>query len=268
MRSWFRSLLLCAVGVMLLGAPGLAQAQDGTIVYTRIANWQIARLNWDDYAADFKKNTLPVLEKLLADGVLTEYGLMSAVVHTPDGYTHSSWWSARTIADVEKALAALEAAARKLPAAERKRGDTDFVGTKHSDMLVRSRVVRGRTTKLTDGYGHIAIDVVQPGRGQDYDQNYEKNTRPTYDKLFADGTVTTFGIDTEYIHTGHPGARTRWYIVATADGLDKVAAAGAAATQARSAAEREAIAVAMRGVTDGAAHRDELWRVLAFASKY
>ncbi len=268
MRSFARNLFLGAVAVMLLAAPCLAQAQDGNNVYARVAYWQIDRPNWDGYEASLKKTTLPVLEKLLADGVITEYGAVSNVVHTPDGFTHATWYSARTVANLEKALAAIVATRGKLPEAEQKRQDTDFAGSKHADNLVRSRVIKGRTTKLSSGYLHVAIDKIQPGKAQEYSQNYETNTRPTYDKLFADGTVTTFGIDTEYIHTGDPGMRVRWYLVGNADGIDKVATATGAANQARSAAEREAMARAAREVTNGSAHRDELWEIIAFASKY
>ena len=40
------------------------------VVYTRVAQWQIARPNWGAYEKDLKKNTVPVMEKLLADGVI------------------------------------------------------------------------------------------------------------------------------------------------------------------------------------------------------
>ena len=268
MRSQLRNALLIMVGVTVLASPGKAQAPDGTMVYSRIANWQIARPNWEAYTEDIKKNTLPVLEKLLADGVITEYGVVSAAVHTAEGYTHSTWYSSRTIAGLEKALAAILAANDKLPAAERRRGDTDFAGTKHEDKLVRSRVVRGRTTKLTSGFMQVAIDQIQPGKMQAYNERFEKTIRPDFEPLFASGVLTTFGIDTEYIHTVDPNIRVRWYLVPTADGLDKMAEAGIAAAQAGSPAERDARAQAGREILVGGAHRDELWQITAYASKY
>ena len=186
--------------------PGFARQRAGAGgddgVFTRIANWQLARPNWEAYTDDLKKNTLPVLEKLLADGVITEYGLVSAAVHTPDGYTHSTWYSSKTIAGLEKALAAILAADKKLPAAERRRGDTDFAGTKHSDLLVRSRIVRAQTTKLTSGYMTVGMDQIQPGKMQAYNERFEKVLRPIIEPLAASGAVTSYGVDTEFIHTG------------------------------------------------------------------
>jgi hypothetical protein len=268
MRLWLRSAALVIASGMILASPGIAQAPDGTRVYTRIANWQIARPNWEAYTADLKKNTLPVLEKLLADGVITEYGLVSNAVHTPEGYTHSTWYCSRTLAGLEQTLAALLAANEKLPAAERRRGDTEFAGTKHSDMVASSRIVGGRTTKLTSGYLHLAIDQIQPGKGQAYDERYEKLIRPVLELLFKSGAVTSFGIDTEYIHTADPTLRTRWYVVPNGDGLDKVADANRAVVQERSAAEREKVAQASREILAQAGHRDELWQITAYASKY
>jgi hypothetical protein len=96
MTSGLRNALLIIVGVMVLASPGKAHAPDGTTVYTRIANWQIARPNWEAYTADLEKNTLPVLEKLLADGVIAEYGLVSSAVHTPVLTHVVLWWSAFT----------------------------------------------------------------------------------------------------------------------------------------------------------------------------
>jgi len=268
MTSRIRKALLLALAATVLGSSAGAQAPDPTMVYTRIANWQIARPNWEAYTDDLKKNTLPVLEKLLADGVITEYGLVSASVHTPDGYTHATWFSSRTIAGLDKALAAILAADKKLPPAERRRGDTDFAGTKHADMLVRSRIVRTQTTKLSSGYLTVGTDQIQPGKAQAYNERYEKVVRPIIEPLAASGAVTSFGIDTEFIHTGDQMTRSRWYLVPNADGLDKVAAAITAFVDGQSPAEREAFDKASQEVLVGSAHRDELWEIVAYASKY
>lgn len=264
MTSQLRRVLIALVGVVALLSPGGAQTPDGTMVYSRIANWQIARQHWDAYTEDLKKNTLPVLDKLLADGVITEYGVASATVHTAEGYTHTTWFSSRTLADLEKGLAALVAADAKLPAAERKRVDTDFAGTKHSDVLARTRVVRGRTTKMTSGYLQVALDQIQPGQGQAFNAYLEKTARPIIEPLFTSGAVTSFGVDTEFIHTNDPNIRVRWVVLPDAAGLDKVADAAMAANRTQSPADRDELTK----ILVPGAHRDELWQITAFASKY
>lgn len=268
MTAWLRKGCLALVAVVTFAATAIAQPPDGTMVFSRIANWQIARVNWPAYEADLKKFTLPVLDQLLADGTITEYGLASAATHTADGYTHSTWFSSKSIADLEKALAAIVAADEKRPAAERRRGDTDFAGTKHSDLFVRSRVIKGRATKLSKGYAYVAMDLIQPGKVSAYNERLEKLVRPPLDSLFASGAVTSFGIDQEFIHTTDPNSRTRWVIVPDAAGLDKMLEATTAANQARTPAERQAIQEASREILVGGSHRDELWQIQAYASKY
>lgn len=268
MRFPVRSTLLFAAALLTLPQPAAAQAGDGTTVYARIANWQIARQHWDAYTADLKKNTVPILDKLLADGVIVEYGVSAAAVHTPDGYTHGTWFASRTLAGLETALAALVAAEAKLPAAERRRANTDFAGTKHMDLMVESRVIRGRTTKLTSGYIYVSTDQVQPGKMREYNQRAQTLMQPTMVALFDSGAVTSFGVDSEYVHTADPNIRTRWFIVADAAALDKVDQAQAAAMQKRTAEERAAIAQAAREILVAGSHRDELWELLAYGAKY
>ena len=262
-----KALLITACTTVLL-APAAAQAPGETVVYSRIANWQIARPNWDAYTADLKKNTIPVLEKLLADGVLTEYGVASATIHTPEGYTHTTWYSSKTIAGVEKALAAILEADKKLPPAERRRGDTDFAGSKHADQLVRSRIVSGKTMTLSSGYITVGIDQIQPGKDLAYNDRVEKLLKPIMAPLAASGAVVSYGIDTEFIHTGDAMMRSRWYIVPNADGLDKVAGTVKSYMDGLSPADREAYEKSSQEVLVGSAHRDELYEIIAYASKY
>jgi hypothetical protein len=256
------------VALVSFTVPAVAQEPDGTMVFARVAQWQIARPHWDAYEANAKKNEVPVLEKLLADGVITEYALGRNVVHTPDGYSHVTWFASKTLAGLESALAAVVAAQAKLPAAEQRRGNTDFAGSKHSDAIVRSRVIKGKATTLTSGYAYVSMDLIQPGKVSAYNERLEKQGRQPLDALFASGAVTSFGIDQEFVHTTDPNARTRWTIVPDAAGLDKMLAAAAAANQARTPAERQANAEAAREILVGGAHRDELWQLVAYASKY
>jgi hypothetical protein len=268
MTTRIRKALLVVLGALMVVSSPAAQAPGETVVFSRIANWQIARPNWEAYTADLKKNTIPVLDKLLADGVITEYGVASATIHTPDGYTHTTWYSSKTIAGLEKALAALLEADKKLPAAERRRGDTDFAGTKHADQLVRSRIISGKTTTLSSGYVTVGIDQIQPGKELAYNDRVEKLLKPIIAPLAASGAVVSYGIDTEFIHTGDAMMRSRWYLVPNADGLDKVAGAVKAYMDGLSPADREAFEKSSQEVLVGSAHRDELYEITAYASKY
>jgi hypothetical protein len=267
MIDWLKGGVL-AMAAMLVAGGAQAQEPDGTMVFARIANWQIARSHWDAYDANMKKTELPILEKMLADGVITEYGIVRNAVHTADGFTHSTWYASKTLAGLEQTLAALVSAAAKLPAAEQRRGNTDYAGSKHSDVVVRSRVIKGKTARLSSGYTYISTDVIHPGKVAAYNERFEKQVRPVLDTLFASGAAVSFGIDQEFIHTADPNGRTRWVIFGDASGLDKLLEGAEAATRGRTPAERQALGAAAREILVGSAHRDELWEIQAYGSKY
>jgi len=268
MRTRIGTVAAAIASVLLSVAPGAAQTPDAATGFSRVAFWQIARPHWDAYEADLKKTAQPVLDKLMAEGVIVEYGFGRNTVHAPDGFTHVTWYVSKTLAGVEKALAAVVAADATMSPAERRRADTDFAGTRHADALVRTRVIRGKAAKLASGYMYLATDQVQPGKGQAYNERFDKIVRPLMESLVTSGAAISYGIDTEFIHTMDPAMRMRWIVFPEADGLDKMLAAGEARTQALSPAEREANAQLSREVLVGASHRDELWMLTGYAAKY
>jgi hypothetical protein len=163
------------------------------VVYTRVAQWQIARPHWGAYEKDQKKNMVPVMEKLLADGVIVEFGADRTTVHSPDGYTHSTWFSSKSLAGLEKALDTLVESETKLTPEERKKQDTDFAGTKHADMILRSVSFKNRTVKTDKGYGTVSVQKLLPGKAQDYQDLWDKYTKPVLEQLYKDGAVTAYG---------------------------------------------------------------------------
>jgi hypothetical protein len=260
MTALVASVLAVAVGSSVT-------AQDQPVVYTRVAQWQIARPSWGAYEKDLMKTTVPVMEKLLADGVIVEFGADRNTVHSPDGYTHSTWFTAKSLANLEKALDALVASESKLTPEERRRQDTEFSGTKHADLVLRSVQFKNRAVKAEKGYGIVSSQKILPGKVQDYLGLYDKYTKPVLEQLYADGAVTAYGVDAEVVHTGDPGLRFFWHVVPDADALDKVEAAYAAARAKRTAEERRAIGAAFAELTDATAHRDSQASVIYYSAK-
>lgn len=264
---------LCRYAAALVGSVlGLvvvssANAQDQPVVYTRVAQWQIARPHWNAYEKDLKKNMVPVMEKLVADGVITEFGADRTSVHSPDGYTHSTWFCAKSLANLEKALDTLIESESKLAPEERRKQDTDFAGTKHADLILRSVSFRNRTIKTEKGYGSVSVQKMQPGKAQEYQELWDKYTKPVLEQLYKDGAVTAYGIDTELVHTGDQSLRFFWQVMPDADALDKVEAAFEAARQKRTPEERRAIGLAFAELRDGAAHRDSQANIIYYSAK-
>lgn len=256
-----------AVSLLGLAEVSTARAQEQPVVYTRIAQWQIARTHWDGYEKDVKKTFVPVMEKLLADGVITEFGADRATLHTPDGYTHSTWFCSTSLANLERALDTLVASGSKLTPEERRKQDTDFSGTRHADLILRSVAYRNRTVKAEKGYGTVSVQKMHPGKAQDYMALYDKYTKPVLEQLYKDGALTAYGIDAELAHTGDPAYRFFWQMLPDADALDKVEAAFTAAREKRTPEERRAIGQAFAEVADTAAHRDSQSSVIVYSVK-
>jgi hypothetical protein len=236
-------------------------------VYTRVAQWQIARPSWAAYEADLKKTQVPVMEKLLADGVITEFGYDRNSVHAPEGYTHSSWFCATSQANLEKALDTIVAAGDALTPEERRKQDTEFSGTKHADQVLRSVVFRNRTLKTDKGYITVSVQKTLPGKGEEHQALWDKHTKPVLERLYAEGVVTGYGIDAELVHTGDPSQRFFWTLVPDAAALDKIDGAFAAEREKRSPEERSAVGRSFSELRDPAAHRDSMSSIIYYSAR-
>ena len=259
-----KATLMAGALFLALATPLLSQDQP---LYTRIASWNIARVHWADFEKDFKKNEQPVMEKLLADGVIVQYGLDAVTVHTADGQTHSNWFSSRSLANLEKALDALVAANEKLGPEERRRQNTDFAGEKHRDFIVRSLVHKVHPANLDKGYDMASFATVKPGKGQEYRQLWDKYTKPVLEQLFTEGAISAYGLDVEQVHTNSPSERVTWYVMPNAEALDKIEAAFEAARNKADAVERRAIGALFAEVTEANTHRDGMFSIIRYAAK-
>lgn len=76
------SALLCIVAPLA--------AQDDAGIYYREALWDVKRTHWSSYEENFTKNQKPILDKLLAEGVITEWAVTAESIHTEDGYSHAT----------------------------------------------------------------------------------------------------------------------------------------------------------------------------------
>lgn len=248
-----------AVLVVLLVLPLLASAQmqQEPPTFTMVSEWVIPRAQWDDYVAFGKKNAQPVFEKLLADGTIIGWGMYETIVHQEDRETHGSWFEATSIANIEKTLAEL----RKLP-------PNPIINTvKHHDFLIRSPLARRKVGNGTNGYLLVASTKVQPGKGQEWRDLYDKYTKPGYEEAFANGLLTGFWIDVEQVHTDDPGLRYSVLLFPSADAMDKFGAAGQAAAAKRGAEANQAIGRMFADVSVAGVHRDYFARVIAYGQK-
>jgi hypothetical protein len=254
-RLRFAFVILACLGLL---APAAASAQQAAPAgYTYVAEWDAPRDKWIEIAAFAEKVWRPMLERLLADGTITGFGVYESVVHEPDGISHGLWWSAASMAGVEKA----RTEALKLPPAP------GLMTAKHRDYFLRSLVWKGKPAKGAGGYLRVATSVVQPGKAEEWQALWEKYNQPTYDELVANGTLSAYGVQLEQVVTADPGVRMVVSLYPNAEAMDKTQAAFSAASAQRTQQERESVTAAFAKATVPGSFRSYLAHVSVFSMK-
>jgi hypothetical protein len=220
-------------------------------MYSYVANWAIPRAQW----AEMEKQSEPdraILDKAMANGTIVAYGFDENLVHRPDGETHDSWWSAMSLAGVLNILDQFyksgTATSPVLASA-----------TKHWDSVYVSRYYNWRPGSVKDGYTYVAFYRLKKDAPEDAVDTLSKNLiAPLLEKMFADGTISEYEVDTQAIHTEAPGTFLIVYLAPKAEGLDKVNKAIMETVKAN-----PLDAPAFDSMVDFRAHRDELVRTNA-----
>jgi len=237
------------VAALIGAAPARAQEQTH---YTYVSFWAVPRAQWNDFEKA-QAQTYSVLERLVTDGTLVEWGSGAALVHAEDGYTHSDWFVSTSQAGITKTLESLQNSSRTQA----------FVNaTKHMDLFLHTLAHGGKTARTTSGYLRVAFWQAKPDRGDAVEQFFKKYIQPDLDAGVADGSVLMYNFDAEQIHTDAPGGYDLAVVYAGEDGLDKTAA-----TLAGHAKENPAAGEGFAAMLESNAHRNTLSRILAFQHK-
>ncbi len=243
---------LCALGMSAVWA-GQAGAQTSEVkekpaLYTYVADWNIPRAQWADMEKSYAA-TQKLMDKAISDGTIVGYGSDVTLVHQGDGVTHDDWWSAMSLAGVLNVLDQLEKGG----------GSSTSVldsATNHFDNVYVSRYYNWHPGAVKDGYTYEASYRLKPDAPDDAVETLSKKLIvPLLEKLFADGTLREYEVDTQEIHTEAPGNFTIVYLAANAEGLDKVNAALDEAMKADPLG-----GVAFTSMVDLSAHHDDLAR--------
>jgi len=243
-------MLALFVTLGLAAAPAIAQG-EAPDPFTYVAEWSIARDQWQGYSEWGIKNTKPILERLAADGTLLDWGFFETYIHTPDQITHGIWWSSATFAGIEKTRIELLKAPFHPAAA----------AGMHRDWLLRAQKRGVRSGNVSGGFLYVNNQIVKPGQGREWTDLWEKNSKPVLDDLVAKGAVAGYLVQTEDVHTEANNLRMVVTISTSAAAEDQIEAAFAAANAKRSEAEREMMWQKNREMTDSLAHRDYMARV-------
>ena len=93
--------------------------QEGVLPFSRYAFTKVKPGKGAEYRKAWEKYNKPVLEKLLADGVILAYGLAVEEIRTEGEFTHYSWYDTKDLAGMDKVRAAFMADRSKRSEEER-----------------------------------------------------------------------------------------------------------------------------------------------------
>jgi hypothetical protein len=249
---------LAALGLSLVFSPAAPAQQKEPTIYTYVAAWSVQRAHWGEFEAQVQERAKPHLDSLVQNGTLTEWGFDTAELHTPDGMTHSLWWSATSQGAIVKALDEL----RKMP-------ENPAYGavTRHSDLFLRSISNNVRMGGRQAAYDSVSSYQLRPGKAEEWLNFFNTFEKPVLDQLLSDGTILGYGVDEEDFHTSSPGARYLWILFADPAAMDQVDEAFDAARAKYSSETGRAIGASYRELVDPEAHRDQLSRIIDYSHK-
>ena len=258
-RRWVILAALCAfaaVGTAASGRSSGKQAPQATSsdqpVYTYVALWEVPRGDWPA-AEKYYKDSTPTLNKLVSSGTLVAWGQARAWVHDSTGFTHMEWFTATSFGDIDATMRALRDVA-PLPSA--------FAKGKHADEVLRSTIHAHKPGASGSAMLWIAEYAVKPDQMDDFTQLFDGQIRPLFDDQMGAGSILSYSLNFQAVHTGNPGRIAIAYMLPNAAAIDKFQAALAA-----DETTHPELGPAILATMQYAEHRDSIFEVLAFGQK-
>jgi hypothetical protein len=229
-----------------------AQAKDPVYIY--VAEWEVPRAQWGDINK-LDEQDRPVLDKLVADGTLIGYGAYTNLIHQEGEPTHGTWFSATSEGKLLKALEAIYAQPGLV-------GAPVQGASKHWDQILTGEIYNSKPGTSSGGYLTWSTWQIKPGAMHDYLELTKKVLVPAFEKLLAEGTITSYGQLMEDYHQHRMGIVYEYFTVPDAASMDKIN---------KALEEVFAGTPALRGAimndTDRDGHRDFLTRVRFMVNK-
>jgi hypothetical protein len=230
-------------------SPTRAQATDDkekAPVYTYVSQWAVPRADWATYEKGISA-TKQLMDKLVADGTLVDYGWFKNLVHQEGTPTHGDWFSATSVGNVMKALNALMAQGATAGP------DKSLNESRHWDYLLVSRQYGKHSGTFENSYLRVGSYKAKHGESETVEKALNSYIIPRLEKLLADGAIHFYAVSREAIHTDDPAEFDVVVITNGAAGLDKFYESLDAAAKANPTG-----GPAFASATEGSAHRDSL----------
>ncbi|HKO96820.1 MAG TPA: hypothetical protein VJU86_07510 [Pyrinomonadaceae bacterium] len=262
-----RKLFLVSLTLLLLCSASAAQQPSptpGTLTF--YYDYTVVPGKEAEFDTLVKTVGAPVRDQLMAQGVVTAWGVETPILRSPGGTTHLVWFSVENWANLEKVLDGMEAHRAKLAATEAqaaRRGMRTMTteeriratidNSKTRDWLTRDIVAGFGPQVMAPGvlpFTRYNFVKVKPGKGPDYRRTWEKYNKPVFDKLVADGVVLAYGLAAEEVKTDGNFTHFVWISTATMAAADRIGPAFNADRARRSEKDRNEITEAFLEATE------------------
>jgi DNA-binding Lrp family transcriptional regulator len=233
---------------------------------TSLATFKVAP-GKQDAVVERGKAFVPVLDKLVASGVVLAYGIDVDMLHVPGENNIVFWADVPDFASLAKEEEAIDEFLKANPGVM-----ADLVSmsdpSTHSDLILRAWE-EGHRAAPAGAMPVEDIDMVRakPERMEEYLEMFRKYDKPVLDKLVADGVIYGYGLYTEAVHTMKPGFV--WQVTTLPDlgAKDKVRAAFSEAWKKLPDGERQMLDKVFFDMADYSTHRDDLAVSVVFRQK-
>lgn len=246
------------VAILMLGT--VCTGMQKTLPVSYVAEFKIESRDASEWRALVRKYDQPMLDKLVAEGVVLAWGLDATVLNHPDRATHRIWVTTADYAGQDKVISGFNSI-------NTSRDDVSRYFAVANLSQLQERYVRSLVHNLAEdaakvpAYRAYSAVNIKPGMADDWQKLFEKYERPVLDQLLAGQTILGYGVDVEDLHTRDPGWRWVWVVASSLEALDKVTMT----QRKRPEAERATIAAEMEAITVSGEHRDYLYRTVSGA---
>jgi hypothetical protein len=187
-RRFMRGFIFFA-GILLLVAS--ARAQEASGPYTLVCEWNVQRALWPTFAAGADRDLKPLMQKALADGSITGWGMFETVVHAQDGPTHGLW----VTADHISALLDFQSGLAKLAP------NSGMAYAKHEDLLLNHALYHGKDGTSGPGYLLVGSFAVKAGQMADFISQFKGLFDASFEEMLKAGEINSFGLELPEVQT-------------------------------------------------------------------
>jgi hypothetical protein len=246
------------IAIGIIAVPSALSQQMPVRTFRYISEWRVPKQDAATYATEVENTVRPVLQKMMQDGTVFDYGSYLTIIKEDDGVTNGYWFEIPNHAALEKVLSELG----KLPSSSIANS-----ATRQHDLLLRNELRRSKPSSGTKGYLYFNSTLIQPGKKDQWREWWDKYQKPMYDQFLADGLVNMYEIDSGEMHTMDPNIVYLVYVSPTADALDKINNAFISRGKSLSREEAREMASGLDAVVVPGSHRDYFARAMSYSNK-